>query len=235
MRPATYESAEEAKVLSHWFSGRDGDLENTTFVLLDPSGQRALSRGGRSPGMVFGDKENFIAKLNEQAGKFKPNKADASLPTVTDLRLGLNIAASDGLPLVAIVEEDARKRDQLQVALAEAYAKESIAGQAHFVVLHHDAALAAWEGYASGKSMYILQPDTFARSAKVVVAFSAGEKKLAAKLEAALSTGRIDKASHRDHVRQGRRAGIGWKSAIPVSDGAATSREGGGRRGRRDT
>lgn len=235
MRPATYESAEEAKVLSRWFSGRDGDLENTTFALLDPSGQRALSRGGRSPGMVFGDKANFVKKLNEHAAKYKVKKADPGLPTVADLRLGLNVAASDGLPLIAVVEDQQRKRSQLTEALAEAYSEEAIAGQAHFVLLENEEALCDWDGFESGKSLYVLQPDTFARSAKVVLAFSSGEKKLATKLKAALSTGRIDKASHRDHVRQGRRAGISWKSAIPVTDGAATSREGEGRRGRRGT
>lgn len=235
MRPATYESAAEAKVLSHWFSGRDGDLENTTFVLLDPSGKQALSRGGRSPGMVFGDKDSFVASLNKQAERYKAKKADPGLPTVVDLRLGINVAASDGLPLVAVVEDDARKREKLTEALAEAYADESIAGQAHFVVLDQADALSEFEGFEKGKKLYVLQPDSFARNAKVVVAFSAGEKMLATKLRAALTAGRIDKASHRDHVRQGRRAGISWKSAIPVTDGAATAREGEGRRGRRGT
>lgn len=204
-------------------------------MLLDPSGERALSRGGRSPSMVFGDKDNFVAQLKKHAGSYEAKKADPGLPTVANLRLGINVAASDGLPLVAVVEKTGRDRKQLTDALAEVYQQEVLAGQAHFVVLEDDEALRTFDGFEQGRKLYVLQPDTFARNAKVITTFSAGEKKLAAKLQIALTSGRINKASRRDHVRQGRRAGISWKSAIPVTDGAANAREGESRRGRRGT
>ena len=40
IRLATYENVAEAKILKSIFTGRSGELENTTFVLLAPDGNR---------------------------------------------------------------------------------------------------------------------------------------------------------------------------------------------------
>jgi len=221
VRPATYESAAEAKILSRWFSGRDGDLENTTFALLDPSGERALARAGRGPEMVYAGSKDFAAALRQLAGDFEAKEGTAKLPMVADLRLGLNVAASDGLPLVVIVAAAKAKREALMQQLEQARSEGRFTGQAHFVVLETAQLIHKMEGYKAEASLHVLQPDTFGRSAEIVAAFAAAEKKLATKLAITLKAARIDKAGHRDHVRQGKRAGVSWKSAIPVSDVSA--------------
>ena len=221
MRPATYESAAEAKILSKWFSGRDGDLENTTFVLLDPSGKKAISRAGRGPEMAFANAAAFTQALMKGSAAYQPKAGERVLPTVADFRLGLNVAASDGLPLVAIVDEDGSSRARMAKAVAESVWSNELNGLAHYVVLEDVSALEKLDGYVADKKIYVLQPDTFARSGKIVSAFAAREKKLAPKLTAALGVAKIDKASHRQHVREGKRSGISWKSKIPVNDGAA--------------
>ena len=53
VRPATYESATEGKLLLSLFRGRLGNLENSVFALLGPDGKERLTKTGRSPGMVF--------------------------------------------------------------------------------------------------------------------------------------------------------------------------------------
>lgn len=221
VRPATYESAAEAKLLSKWFSGRDGDLENTTFVLLDPSGQKALSRAGRGPEMAFSNAAALTAALKRGSAAYQAKAGERVLPTVVDFRLGLNVAASDSLPLVAIVETNPTKRERITKSLAETIWVEELNGLAHYVVLEDASALEQLEGFESGKQIYVLQPDTFGRTGKIISAFAASEKKLAVKLGAAFGVAKIDKASHRQHVREGKRAGISWKSKIPVTDGAA--------------
>lgn len=221
MRPATYESAEEAKVLGKWFSGRDGDLENTTFVLLDPSGKKAISRAGRGPEMAFSNAAAFTEALKKGSAAYQPKKGERVLPTVVDFRLGLNVAASDGLPLVAIVDANNASRERISKAVAETVWAKELNGLAHYVVLEDASALEELEGFEADKKIYVLQPDTFGRSGKIVSAFAASEKKLATKLGAAFGGAKIEKASHRQHVRQGKRAGISWKSKIPVTDGAA--------------
>ena len=60
MRPQTYESEAEAEVLSYVFAGRSG-LENTSFALLGPDGKK-ISRGARSPSMVYGSAEGGPAE-----------------------------------------------------------------------------------------------------------------------------------------------------------------------------
>jgi hypothetical protein len=221
VRPATYESAEEAKLLSKWFSGRDGDLENTTFVLLDPSGNKAISRAGRGPEMAFSNAGAFTAALKKGSAAYEAKKAERVLPTVLDFRLGLNVAASDGLALVAIVEADQNARTRISKAVAKAAWSEELHGLAHYVMLDEASVLEKLEGFEAEKKIYVLQPDTFGRTGKIVSAFAASEKKLATKLGAAFGLAQIKKASHRQHVREGKRAGISWKSKIPVSDGAA--------------
>ena len=53
VRPATYESAAEGKLLLSLFRGRLGNLENSVFALLGPDGKERLTQTGRSPFMVF--------------------------------------------------------------------------------------------------------------------------------------------------------------------------------------
>jgi hypothetical protein len=221
VRPATYESAEEAKVLGKWFSGRDGDLENTTFVLLDPSGKKAISRAGRGPEMTFSNAAAFVAVLKKGSAAYQAEEGERVLPTIVDFRLGLNVAASDGLPLVAIVDAEKSARERISKAVAETIWVEELNGLAHYVVLEDASALEKLEGFESDKKIYVMQPDTFGRSGKIVSAFAASEKKLATKLSAAFGVARIEKASRRLHVREGKRSGISWKSKIPVTDGAA--------------
>lgn len=221
MRPATYESAEEAIVLSKWFSGRDGDLENTTFVLLDPSGKRPLSRGGRGPEMVYSDAASFASSLRKKQADFTSKPGERSIPTVADLRLGLNVAASDGLPLVVLVESDASKRKRLSKAVGEAVWSEELQGMAHHVLLEDAKQLEEFPGYQAGQQIYVLQPDAYGRSARIIRALSATEKKLKTKLSACFAAATVTKGNDRQHVREGKRSGISWKSKIPVSDGAA--------------
>ena len=67
IRPTTYESAEEAKVLESFFSGRSGQLENTVFVMLAPDGKTKLTRSGRSPQHIFGDAERLAEFMDDFA------------------------------------------------------------------------------------------------------------------------------------------------------------------------
>ncbi|MAW60550.1 MAG: hypothetical protein CMJ94_06915 [Planctomycetes bacterium] len=198
-------------------------------MLLDPSGEQALCRGGRGPEMIFRDAASFAASLAELHERYKPKQGEAALPAVPTLRLALNVAASDGLPLIALVEADPKKRAAAAQELAAEARSHGIAGQAHFVLLDAEEALREFPGFEPGQQLYVLKPDTFARRAEVLTAFPAKEKKLGTKLLALLPSGRIDKAGQRDHVRQAKRAGISWKSAIPISDVNAISRRGAGR------
>lgn len=99
----TYENASEADVLkSLWRPG--APLENTLFALLDPNG-RALTRGTRSPGWIFRDAAAMAQGMNDLARQYPGHGVLHGLPVVDTVRLGLNVAACDKLPLAIVVGE----------------------------------------------------------------------------------------------------------------------------------
>src|SRR5207249_9654223 len=118
-------SADEAKVLTSFFVGRSGQLENTTFVLVAPDGKTPLSRAGRSPDHVLGrggahDDDALAGLLKEQAARF-PRKTESTgdaplLPYLADARRGLDVAACDLLPLAVVFAKDDHDRAAIDAA-----------------------------------------------------------------------------------------------------------------------
>src|SRR5262245_44572052 len=125
-RLLTYESAEEAKVLTSFFVGRSGQMENTTFVLVAPDGKTPLTRGGRSPDMVLpgrgGHDDGALADLLKSESARYPAKAESSresplVPYLVDVRRALDAAACDLLPLAVILAKDAAERAAIDAAM----------------------------------------------------------------------------------------------------------------------
>jgi hypothetical protein len=215
VRPATYENAEESVVLERWLKGvrgGGGELRNTTFALLDPTGKNALTRTGRSPQMVYGDVASFAAGLDTLAKKFEANGVAKTLPLVPNLRLGLNIAACDGIPLVAIIESKKRSWKKLFAHLVELSQSDALSGQAHYVVLKNSKELEVMEGYRPDQLIYVLKTDAFGVTGEVVATFKDTKTLSSVALEVEFSGARIEKDRSRQHVRQGRLEGITWES-----------------------
>src|SRR5262245_43044798 len=103
-RLLTYESADEAKVLTSFFVGRSGQLENTTFALVAPDGRTPLTRAGRSPEQALprgaGHDDDALADLlAKEAARYPAKRSSAIepplLPSLVDARRGLDVAACD--------------------------------------------------------------------------------------------------------------------------------------------
>ena len=78
----------------------------------------------------------------------------------------------------------------------------------------------------SDNFVYILKPDSFGITGRVVAAFRDKEDLSLIALETAFDTARIPEkmlSDSRQHVRQGRRKGITWESQMPRADGNARS------------
>lgn len=225
MRPATYEHKQEAEVLKRVFSHRDGSLQNTSFGLLGPDGKLRLSRGGRSPSMVWRDKQSMISALERGTKKYKPHKGQRSLPTVIDLRLGLNIAASDNLPLVVlIVPKKKSQRASLEEKLSKLAWSDDLIGGAHYVVLEDHKALEDMKGHKPSKQVQVLKPDAYGQSAEVVGALNLKDKGLEKYMAELLLVAKGDPKDQRRHIRNGRRKGISWESLLPITDRLSTDR-----------
>jgi hypothetical protein len=103
----TYESASEAEVLkSYWRPG--AALENTLFVILDPYG-RPLTRGSREPSWQYRDAHEMALGLDDIAKRYSGRGENQNLPVVATVRLGLNVAAADKLPLAIVVSDRSQR------------------------------------------------------------------------------------------------------------------------------
>ena len=217
VRLATYEDEAEGKFLASIFRGRSGELENSVFCILAPDGKTKLVRAGRSPHMTFrgapeDSAQQMVEAMKRIAGKYKTNKGDRNLPVIKDLRLAINVAACDALPL-AIAVGATNARAVTKLAWDKKYA-----GRLVWVTVKDAASLKAIQGVDRKASVVIVQPDAYGRSATLLTQ-STDVAKSATALDAALKKHTsTPKGDHRRHVRTGRQQGVHWETEIPVTD-----------------
>jgi hypothetical protein len=162
--------------------------------------------------MVYGDVASFASDLVTLAKEFDANVAAKSLPLMPSLRLGLNIAACDGLPLVAIIESKKRSSKKLLERLVELSHSTALSGQAHYVVLKDSKGLEVMAGYKPGQFIYVLKTDAFGVTGEVVATFKDTKTLSSVALETEFHSARIEKDRLTQHVRQGNREGVTWES-----------------------
>lgn len=231
VRPQTYESAEEVKILSYVFAGRSG-LENTSFALLDPAGKK-ITRGSRSPMMTYGSAEAFAKALKETSAKYsKGAKPLASLPTLSSLRLALNVAAADMRPLIIVRGADEKAALKLSKSLGDLAWSEDLIGTSHYVVLDQDT---TFEGLTPALGVTVVQPDPYGQGGKVLshADVKASSKTLAAAVAKGVAAHEAESREHDDHVKEARQKGIKWETEVPVTD--SHDRGGRERRGGKDS
>ena len=228
VRLATYESAEEAVFLKSIFTGRSGELENTTFALLAPDGKTRLSRAGRSPDAAFGGARDqtpaaaMAEGLNEVAARYAKNspKECTALPLCEDVRLGLDIASCDGQPLVVVCGEDEGARTKLAERTGLAAWTAPLIGRAAYAVAVKAADLKSVEGAAGRSGLLVIQPDPYGTKGKVLAAapLDADAERIAKTLAEGIAAHRAVQKDPRTFIQEGRRLGIDWKSEIPDTD-----------------
>ena len=181
--------------------------------------------------MVYKDIDSFASDLSSLARKFdSANRKEVSLieslPLIPSLRLGLNIAACDSLPLVVVIEDDSDKQREKFLYLTHLSRNDSLAGQAHYVLLKDTKEIEDLKNYKEGNFVYVLKPDNFGVTGEVVAAFQDIKTLSVVALETAFNIAQAPKKSlsdSRQHVRKGKREGITWESQLPRADGSARS------------
>lgn len=248
MRPNTYENEEEAEFMKTLFRARNDNLENTTFCLLAPDGETRVSRGGRSPSMVFGGIEGLSAELEKLTERYpaeaKPRASQAVYPAQESVAMALNVAASDGLPLVLLAGGTDEQRAQVAGSMAALAFSEAVIGRLHYGVVDAAEGLTLLErgdgelALPERPELWLVRPEAFARSGEVVERYPlpADNPALWSALAGTVATAWESALPHkaetaREHLREGERAGIKWESELPVTDG--DSNEAGDQRERR--
>ncbi len=217
IRLATYESASEGQLLKRLFRTGSGQLENSVFALLSPDGKHQLTRSGRSPRMVFGDAATLAVTMEEIGAYYRGRQlTPLKPPSLANVRLGLNVAACDRVPLVVTVASSSGQLDQLQHRLAP-LAVGPLAGKAVFASSLAPTTLSGLEGAQLKSGYLVIYPDPFGQTGKVVAQLPVGSS--LASLTAAVN-GYQPSASQdiRSHIQAGRQQGVYWKTQIPVTD-----------------
>lgn len=214
----TYENAQEAEFMqSLWRPG--APLENTIFAFLDPNG-RALTRGARAPDGFFRSPSEMAQYLSRLSSEYPAHNSPQTLPAVETIRLGLNVAACDKLPL-AIVVGDSRSLSQLEARLAPLAWRSDFTGAMTYAAGGRSE-LGAVSGANLSTGYLFVLPDQFGVTGQLLAQLpataSASELERAMKSTIAFSHPKI--VDHREHIRQGRMQGISWQSLLPVTDPA---------------
>lgn len=242
IRLATYENADENEVLKGVFAP-GGVLQNTVFSLMSPDGRTSLVRAGRSPAWAFGGQvgrgihqqpPEVIAKMAQTMeaialaypGKDKP-VGRVPLPYLADLRLALNVAAADRLPLVAVFGNAAQRKQMEQQLEPMAWADEFL-GRALYVPVTQQEEFKAVSGLKTKAGYVVIQPDIFGLKGKVIkeIPIQSTAAQVKQSLLMALGQHQPSTLTYEQHRSQGAAAGQRWESKTPNTDGIGRSRFG---------
>ena len=220
-----------------------GVLQNTVFSLMSPDGRTSLVRAGRSPAWAFGGQvgrgihqqpPEVIAKMAQTMeaialaypGKDKP-VGRVPLPYLADLRLALNVAAADRLPLVAVFGNAAQRKQMEQQLEPMAWADEFL-GRALYVPVTQQEEFKAVSGLKTKAGYVVIQPDIFGLKGKVIkeIPIQSTAAQVKQSLLMALGQHQPSTLTYEQHRSQGAAAGQRWESKTPNTDGIGRSRFG---------
>jgi hypothetical protein len=224
VRLLTYEDEAEGKLLKSLAPTRSGELENTVFTVLSPDGKRRLARGSRSARQTFGDAARMAEALERIAREHgaRAPAADRApeLPAVPGVRLAVNVAACDGLPLAVLFTPAGEPGRALERRLAELAWGGEFLGRFIYARASGAKDLAPIEGARAEAGLLVVQPDAFGLKGKVLrqAGASASLEELARCLREGAALYRGEEKSFAGHVRGGREKGAFWEAAIPVTD-----------------
>ena len=146
------------------------------------------------------------------------NKKSTALPAMKSVRLGLNVASCDGLPFVVVVGKTRRDLDGLRKKLAGAVWKKELIGKFIFASTTEGKDLAPIKGAKFSPGIIVVKPDVYGLKGTVITKIGSrvGADKIEKTLRDVAKKFLRTAKSHRDHVRRGRRAGLEWKTEVPV-------------------
>jgi hypothetical protein len=213
-RLATYENEEEAKLLKGLVRTRSGELENSVFAILSSDGKTKLARAGRGPHAVASTSKQLAAALDRIAAD-NPAKAEPrALPLVATLKLAVNIAACDNVPLAVLSAQDGKWK-ALEAAAGKLVWRPGVVGKFIWVRATEDE-LKAIKGGKPG--LTVVQPSKYGTSGEVLAQADGGEDALLAALEKGKKAHAPDLGDSWGHIKSGHRQGVFWETTLPVTD-----------------
>lgn len=224
VRLTTYEDEAEATFSKYVFSPGGGDIQNTTFAILAPDGKTKLTRAGRGTRGIFSDAADMAKQMTAIAAKYPadPKAADGvpPLPVTLTARLGVDVAAADGLPLVAVLAKDDAARAKLSATVAKLAWSEPFFGKLIYCEARAVDDLPKVEGLKASDGVVLIAPDAFGMSGKVMAQLPADAtpEAISKAMTAAIASHAKTVKSQRPHRDAGIAAGAFWVPKLPVTD-----------------
>lgn len=208
IRLATYENFEEAQMLRGIFLGASGQVENTTFALLSPDGHTPLVYSGRSPDFAFVSSQQMADTMARISDRYR-GRPGGELPMVSNLRLAINVAACDGLPLAVLVSQDSKQLRSWQNRLAAVAWEPALLGKAIYCM----------ERRATPRpGLLVLAPGKFGLDSQPIGWIDPDSPTLSADLRKLVGAYQAAEKNPHDHVLEGNQRGVHWHTQIPVTD-----------------
>lgn len=200
----------------------DGTLPNTVFCLLSPDGKTKLTRPTRGPS-IFRTPENMAVQMKRLASRYKPavpNSFVAPVPLVDRVDLAMNVAASDNRPLVVFYHPSSTDLKMLVESSRPIVWDAELAGQFMYAATSSKEDLKAMVNASGDAGVYIVEPDEYGVSGKIVrhVEWDEVAGSLNRELLRALVKFEPFQKNHQQHIRDGYVFGIEWETIVPESD-----------------
>ncbi len=224
IRLATYEDRGEADFLKAIFLPASGDLENTTFAVLSPDGRRRLARAGRGPQHAWRRPSEMADGLDQIAAGFDRSEtafgSERNLPIMEDVRVAMNVAACDHLPLIVIRGSNAEEIAALSMRLRPVVWSRTLAGQFIFAESRKAEDLARIRGLKSDERIVVIRPDAFGASGDRLLGFKpdAAPAQIESDLKKVVAEYEPEILEYRMHLELGIELGVDWKTEIPETD-----------------
>lgn len=228
IRTLTYEDPEERDFQRALFIGRSGDVENTTFCVLSPDGKKPITRAGRGIRQLFQSPEQMAGWMNEAADYYDAERTKAgqqveplaALPLAASVRLGLNAAAADNLPLVVLYGKNREETARLETAAGALAWKPEFIGRCAFAATAAAGDVSAVDAGAAQPGFLVVQPEGFGLTGKVLARAEPGAspEQLAETLRQGLQRFRPRSLAGFEYMRAGQAAGAFWETRLPVTD-----------------
>lgn len=217
IRLTTYEDEDETRFDASLMLGRSGSVENTTFAILAPDGKTKLTRAARSAKGVYADAAAMARGMTEISAKYpgKPGEHAPPLPVTLTARLGLDVAASDNLPLALVIARDGGK---LEAKLAELAWREEFLGRFTYALAASPLDVPGVKGLPVTDGVALIEPDPFGQAGSVVKFVSATSDKLAEAMRTTLAAHKGGVKNERTHRAEAVKQGAFWETKLPVTD-----------------
>ena len=183
-----------------------------------------------SPQNPLKDAADMAKGMDELAEKYPPKKAEGApaLPVTLNAKVGLAVAAGDLQPLVVVLADSAKRREELEARVAELAWDKAFAGRLTYATAATTKDIPKVEKRTIKEGILLIEPDIFGAGGKVVkeVPFDEVAKQLADAMRETLKAHLRTEKNRRTLATLGLKEGIFYETGIPVSGkGEAADRE----------